>query len=109
MHRYALLIHCPLISSEDEHYGWHLFRISSEAPERGTPVYLRISGLSHDPVALAPLDEAVIHPDQPMVAVVHLVGLARPAAEMAASSCELLVFWDDTGRHLLTAGEPFQP
>lgn len=109
MHRYALLIHCPVISPEDEHYGWHLFDISPEAPAAVGPVYLRLFGLSNDPYAVAPLERAVVHPDQPLVAVVHLVGLPRPAAQLAASSCELFVFWDSTGRQLLTPGEPFQP
>jgi hypothetical protein len=108
-HRYALLIHCPVISSEDEHYGWHIFNISSEAPEQSGPVYLRISGLNADPYAVTPLERAVIHPDQPIVAVVHLVGLPRSVAGEAASSCELFVFWDNHGRQLLTPGEPFQP
>lgn len=108
-HRYALLIHCPVVFSEDEHYGWHIFDISQEAPAQVGPVYLRLFGLSSDPVAVAPLARAVVHPVQPLVAVVHLTGLTREAAEMAASSCELFVFWDSMGRQLLKAGEPFQP
>jgi hypothetical protein len=108
-HRYALLIHCPVVFSEDEHYGWHIFDISQEAPAQVGPVYLRLFGLSSDPLSAAPLARAVVHPTQPLVAVVHLVGLTRAAAEMAASSCELFVAWDSTGRQLLKAGEPFQP
>lgn len=108
-HRYALLIHCPVISTEDERYGWHSFEISQEAPGQVEPVYLRLFGLSSDPYSPAPLERAVIHPVQPIVAVVHLVGLPRSVAGLAASSCELFVFWDDTGRQLLAPGEPFQP
>lgn len=108
-HRYALLIHCPVISSEDEHYGWHIFDLSPEVPPQVGPVYLRIFGLSRDLYSAAALTRAVVHPEQSLVAVVHLVGLTESQAELVAASCELLVFWDDTGRQLLSPGEPFQP
>jgi hypothetical protein len=107
-HRYALLIHCPVVSADDEHYGWHIFDISPEMPLQVGPVYLRLFGLSRDSYSAARLPRAIVHPEQPLVATVHLVGLTREAAELAASSCELFVFWDNTGRQLLTAGEPFQ-
>jgi hypothetical protein len=51
----------------------------------------------------------VIHPDQPIVAVVHLVGLPTYVAERTGAGCEILVFWDNMFRQPLVPGEPFQP
>lgn len=108
-HRYAYLIHCPVIGSENTPTEWRFFEISEDVLNQPTPVYLRISGLSSDVFNTTQLADNVIHPDQQIIAVVHLVGMARSAAEMVASECEIILFLDDTGRKPLTAGEPFQP
>lgn len=108
-HRYAFLIHCPILSAEDSHYGWHYFEISEEVVKQPAPLYLRLFGLSGDPYSPSQVTNTVIHPEREIIAVVHLVGLPRSAATWAASSCEALVFWDSTGRHALIPGEPFQP
>jgi hypothetical protein len=108
-HRYAFLIHCPVMSAEDSHHGWHYFEISEDVVKQPAPIYLRIFGLSGDPYTLSQVTNNIIHPERQIIAVVHLVGLPKSAATLTASSCEILVFWDNTGRHSLTPGEPFQP
>jgi hypothetical protein len=108
-HRFAFLIHCPVISDEDMNYGWHYFEISDEVVQQPAPVYLRLFGLGADPYTPTQITNDVIHPERPIIAVVHLVGLPQSAAPLVASSCEVLVFWDDIGRHSLVPGEPFQP
>jgi hypothetical protein len=108
-HRYAYLIHCPVISSEDTPTEWRFFEISEEALNQPTPLYLRIFGLSNEEFNTSLLPDDNVHPDREIVAVVHLVGLAKPVAEMAVEGCEVIVFWDDTGRQPLSAGEPFRP
>lgn len=107
-HRYAFLIHCPVLSAEDTHHGWHYFTVSEEVAALPEPLYLRLFGLSRALFNSIAVAEDVVAADQQIVAVVHLVGLSKPAAEMAASECELFVFWDNTGRQLLAPGEPFQ-
>ena len=102
-HRYALLIHCPVVFSEDEHYGWHIFDISQEAPAQVGPVYLRLFGLSSDPIVVAPLATAVVHPVQPLVAVVHLGGLATIHAGSGA------IFFGAVVVMTMLAAESFDP
>lgn len=107
-HRYAFLIHCPVMSSEDTNSGWHYFEISEEVVRQPGPLYLRLFGLGADPLTPSRITNTIIHPDRQIIAVVHLVGLTEANAALVASGCEVLVFWDDVGRKLLTAGEPFQ-
>lgn len=108
-HRYAFLVHCPVISAEDTNYGWHYFEISDEVVQQPAPLYLRLFGLGADPYTPSQITNDIIHPERQIIAVVHLVGLPQSAATLAASSCEIVVFWDDVGRHSLTPGEPFRP
>jgi hypothetical protein len=108
-HRYAFLIHCPVISSEDSNSGWHYFEISEDVVRQPDTLYLRLFGLSGSPINPSKITNTMIHPERPIVAVVHLVGMTKEAANLAAAACEIVVFWDDTGRQLLVAGEPFQP
>ena len=108
-HRYAFLIHCPVVSSEDVNYGWHTFEVSEDTTMQPEPLYLRLFGLSGDPYTPSQITNDIIHPDRRIIAVVHLVGMAKEAAALAASGCELLVLWDNTGRQLLAPGEPFLP
>ena len=108
-HRYAYLIRCPVISSEDSNTDWHYFEISEDVTRQPDTLYLRMFGLSGSPVNPSRITNTTIHPDRPIVAVVHLVGMTKEAADLAANACEIMVFWDDIGRRLLVAGEPFQP
>lgn len=108
-HRYAYLIHCPVISSEDSNSDWQYFEVSEDVIRQPATLYLRLFGLSGSPINPSKITNTAIHPDRPIVAVVHLVGMTKEAADLAASACEIVIFWDNMGRQLLTAGEPFQP
>jgi hypothetical protein len=108
-HRYAYLIHCPVISSEDSNSEWHYFEISEDVIRQPDTLYLRLFGLSGSPINPSRITNTMIHPDRQIVAVVHLVGMTKEAADLATSACEIIIFWDDIGRQLLTVGEPFQP
>ena len=108
-HRYAFLMRCPVVSAEDEPSEWRFFEISEQAPLQPKPIYLRLHGLSLAPLSPSYLTGNVLHPQQPIIAVVHYVGLPKPAAELAASECEVVLLFDDTGRRVLAAQEPRQP
>jgi hypothetical protein len=108
-HRYSYLIHCPVLSSEDSHSDWRYFEISDNVVKQPAPLYLRLFGLSGSPITPSQITNTTIHPERQIVAVVHLVGLTKEAANLAASACEVVLFWDNVGRHPLAAGEPFQP
>ena len=72
-------------------------------------LYLRLHGLSADPFNPTVIANDQIHPDRPIVAIMHFVGLTQQTAEMARDACEAIVLWDAFGRQQLTPGEPFQP
>lgn len=108
-HRYAFLFHCPVVYQEDMPSGWIDFEVSQDVAPQPEPVYLRLQGLSSDLYNPTYNTNRVIHPERPIVAVVYLVGLDRPAADLAAKECEVVVFWDSNGRHSLFAQEPFLP
>lgn len=108
-HRYAFLLHCPVASAEDVSTDWRFFEISEEAPLQPRPIYLRMHGLSTGQLSPYYLTDNILHPEQPLMAVVHYVDLPRAAAELAASECEVILFLDNTGRRILAAQEPRQP
>lgn len=108
LHRYRFLLHCPVVNAEDAYTDWNYLNISDKVPLQPTPIYLRLMGLSTEPLVPSFLAVDTFHPEQRFVAVVHYLGLPRSAAELAASGCELLIFWDNTGRQVLTALEPFE-
>jgi hypothetical protein len=104
------------VSAEDTVSDSLLFKVSDDVVPQKEPVYLRLHGLSDAPFAVSPIagqgidpSRPAIDPDRPVIAIVHLVGLSSQAASLAASSCEALVLWDNGDRHILEAGEPFQP
>jgi hypothetical protein len=105
-HRFRYLVHCPPLHG-DEATEWVYFEISEDAQLLPGPVYLRVRGLSAEPLVLSYPATTTVHPEQQITAVVHYMGLDRQAAELSRS-CEMIIFWDDTGRHPLTAMEPFQ-
>ena len=108
-HRFALLIHCPFMGTEDTNTGWFGFEVSEEATNYPEPVYLRLHGLSREPFNASQMSTNLIHPDQQIVAIVHLVGLPAYVAERTGAGCEIVVFWDSMARQSLMPGEPFQP
>jgi hypothetical protein len=108
-HRFAFLIHCPFMGTEDTNTGWYSFEISEEAAIHPEPVYMRLHGLSAEPFNQSQMSTNLIHPDQQIVAVIHLVGLPGYVAERTGAGCEIVVFWDAMARASLTPGEPFQP
>jgi hypothetical protein len=102
------LIHCPPVTGPDQASEWVYFDISEDAQLVPGPVYLRLQGLSAQPLLLNYPSTATLHPEQEIIAVLHFVGLAKPAAELARSSCEMIIFWDATGRQVLKVTEPFE-
>lgn len=107
-HRFRLLVHCLVLVAQDINSDWQFFEISDQAPLQPGPVYLRLAGLSSDPLASQALASGTLHPNQKVVAVMHWVGIPRASADLVASQCETLIFWDNTGRQSLAVGEPFQ-
>lgn len=108
-HRYAFLAQCPIVSEEDITTDWHYFEVTDEVLPQPEPLYLRLHGLSADPFNPTVIANDQIHPDRPIVAIMHFVGLTQQTAEMARDACEAIVLWDAFGRQQLTPGEPFQP
>ncbi|MGD8398765.1 MAG: hypothetical protein PVG11_07900 [Anaerolineae bacterium] len=108
LHRYAFLARCPPVSSEDITSPWHTFQVSDDVVRQTEPVYLRLHGLSTDAFNPTAMTNDTIHPERPIIAIIHFVGLPQSAAGLAAN-CEAIVLWDDVGRHALEPGEPFQP
>ena len=108
-HRYAFLAQCPVVSGEDITSDWHYFEVTDEVLPQPEPLYLRLHGLSADAFNPSAIANDQIHPDRPIVAIMHLVGLTQHVAEMASESCEAVILWDDVGRAILIPGEPFQP
>lgn len=109
LHRYRFLIHCPVAAMEDQVTEWQYFEVSPAANLQPGPLYLRLEGLSSRDFVPVYLPDPTVHPDQPLVAMVYLVGLPQRVAEAAAAECEVIMYWDDVGRQALKAGEPFQP
>ena len=108
VHRYRYWLHCPPFSAEDTNIDWILFEVSEEAELQPGPLYLRLHGLSPDPLTPSSHSTNAIHPDQQLIAVVHYVGLPRTVTEAAAEECEVMIFWDNIGRQLLMPMEPFE-
>jgi hypothetical protein len=103
------MVRCPVFTEQDYNTDWAYFEIADTVEVSPSPIYLRIVGLSADPLTPSYLGTSTIHPDQKVVAVIHYVDLARSAAELAASECEAVVFWDDVGRQMLTVLGPYEP
>jgi hypothetical protein len=108
-HRYRFWIHCPVTSSEDTITDWLLFEVSDQVLPQSEPIYLRLLGLSNEPLVPSYNANRVIHPEQPIIAAVYLVGLSYQTANLAASGCEALILWDSGFRRTLPASEPFRP
>jgi len=107
-HRFRYLGQCPILLEQDFVTEWIFFEISEDAELQSGPVYLRLRGLSAEPLLLSYPATATLHPEQQIIAVVHFIDIARSAADLAVSGCEILIFWDEMGRQLLKATEPFE-
>jgi hypothetical protein len=108
-HRFRYLIHCPVFSAEDSATNWVQFEIVEDAELLSEPIYLRLYGLSPQPLVVSYPASGTFHPDQQFTAVVHYVGVPRFMAEQARTECEILIFWDDFGREILQGLDPYQP
>jgi hypothetical protein len=108
-HRYSFLIHCPVTQMENDKTDWQYFEVTDEAPLHPQPLYLRLAGLSSQSFAPAYMAYNVVHPEQSLVAELYLVGLSQQVAQLTAANCEVVIFWDNTGRQPLAVGEPFRP
>jgi hypothetical protein len=108
-HRYAFYISCPFIFEDDVTGEWHFFEVSEDVAPQPGEVYLRLNGLSREPFSPVYMSDTIIHPSQPTVAAVYLVGVAEQAARLAEANCEVLIAWDNNTTQTLTAEEPFQP
>lgn len=107
-HRYGFHLDCPVAGQENFGSEWQEFEVSSQVVGQPFPVYLRITGVSSAPFG-GPLPNSVIHPLQPTIANLLLLGLSRQSAERAVSECEAVVAWDNNRVQVLSVGEPFQP
>jgi hypothetical protein len=110
-HSYGFYIDCPLLMPESYGSEWIWFGVTDEdwMPEIKLPVYLRIGGISLDP--LGPITIDTIAPAWSTIAVVTLLGLSEEDAKLATTSsdCVILINWDEVNTQIMTPGEPFQP
>lgn len=108
-HRYAFLVHCPVLSAENIPTEWQYFQVSEEAQLRTGPIYLRVGGLSTEPLKAAYRSDIVVHPAQQTIAALYFVGMSQESAERAATECEAVFLWDNKFTQPLTTMESFQP
>jgi hypothetical protein len=105
-HRYRMLVDCPALATEYATAAIS-FQSTELVPVQPRSVYLRAAGLSND-ILLPPLPGA-IHPAQPTIAALTVIGNNRDAADQAVSTCTGTIEYDGTGSTTLSPIEPFQP
>jgi len=105
-HRYRMLLDCPVLSAEVATSAIS-FRSTDLVPVQSRKVYLRAAGLSDD-ILLPPLPGS-IHPQQPTVAALTLIGSTRNDADAAVETCTGTLEFDGTDNATMSPIEPFQP
>jgi len=108
-HRYGFYMNCPVLQQFNVPSEYRDFTVTQDTIAFESPVYLRLGGLSTG--ALAPINLDAIHPDQPTVAVVTVIGVTEDQARQAGelSECEMVIGWDAINAQTLVAAEPFRP
>lgn len=109
LHRYGYMINCPAIANDVTGSSWISFIVSENEELLDNPVYLRLAGMSTDP--LSGYQVFNLHPDQEIIAVLTFVGISEETAQIASGStdCEVIIRLDDVLNFNLVPGEPYKP
>lgn len=105
-HVYQLVLDCPEIEEATVESEFIAFVAGSDIPIQGSPVHLRLSGLST--TAMGPPDLQFVSTEQETTALLTAVGLSANEME-AAERCVGEIRWDDGQSATLAPGEPFRP
>jgi len=93
-HRYAIWVKCPLEGLENMSSGWIRLIVSESFTQLETNVFLRLGGISTDP--LAPPNLPGFHPQQEGVqALVTLLGLTEETLDTAINECDMVILFND--------------
>jgi len=108
-HRYGFYMNCPVLQQFNVPSEYRDFTVTQDTIAFESPVYLRLGGLSTG--ALAPINLEAIHPEQPTVAVVTVIGVTEDQARQAGQpgECEMVIGWDAVNAQTLVAAGPFRP
>lgn len=108
-HRYGYLISCPALTSGATGSDWINFTVSETEELLEIPVYLRLAGISTDPLGGKQVFN--LHPEQEIIAIVTFIGVSEEAARIASESpdCEVIIHLDDRSTLNLVPGEPYKP
>jgi hypothetical protein len=109
LHRYGYLISCPAITNDVTGSSWINFIVSETEELLDNPVYLRLAGMSTDP--LGGYQVFNLHPDQEIIAVVTFVGISEETIKVVSDSpdCDVIIRLDDVLSLKLIPGEPYKP
>jgi len=108
-HRYGYMINCPTITNDVSGSDLISFIVSEDEELLDNPVYLRLAGMSTDP--LGGYQVFFLHPDQEVIAVVTFVGISEETAQIASDSpdCEVIIRLDNLLNFNLVPGEFYKP
>ena len=109
LHRYGYMIHCPAISTDVTGSSWISFIVSENEELLNYPVYLRLVGMSTDP--LGGYQVFNLHPDQEIIAVITFMGISEETVQIVSDSpdCEVIIRLDDISNFNLVPGESYKP
>ena len=108
-HRYGYMINCPTITNDVTGSSWISFIVSENEELLDNPVYLRLAGMSTDP--LGGYQVFNLHPDQEIIAVVTFMGISEETVQIVSDSldCEVIIRLDDVLNFNLVPGESYKP
>ena len=108
-HRYGYMINCPTITNDVTGSDWISFIVSEDEELLDYPVYLRLAGISTDP--LGGYQVFILHPDQEVIAVVTFVGISEETVQIVSNSpdCEVIIRLDNVLNFNLVPGESYKP
>lgn len=106
-HRYGFMYDCPILFGQQQGTDWIFFEVTEESSPLNQPVYLRPNWLSTD--VIGGVGVGAIHPDQPTIAMISIVGLSEAAANASMSGCDIIFGYDNGVPVQLTSGSPFRP
>jgi hypothetical protein len=108
-HRYGFLVSCPGLTTGVTGSDWINFTVSQTEELIEGPVYLRLAGISTDPLGGRQVFN--LHPDQEIIAIVTFIGVTEESAQQARESqdCEIIIRLDDKSTLKLLPGETYKP
>ena len=108
-HRYGYMINCPTITNDVSGGGWIRFIVSEDEELLDNPVYLRLAGMSTDPIGGYQVFN--LHPEQEIIAVVTFVGISEETVQLISDSpaCEVIIRLNNVLNFNLISGESYKP